>query len=173
VVLPCGDPGETAGVLLLRWEPGALPRDVAGLPPLARVMTTLLRRLAKDTSPRPVETSTPAPGAALDAGGVGSLERDVSPHASGVALRALLEEQEWNVSRVARLLGVTRMTIYNRLRRHGVRREHVPKTAKALRRTAEHATFETAAALVERDDGLKGRPNRSGPAFGAMGQRGG
>jgi hypothetical protein len=40
----------------------------------------------------------------------------------------LLERHEWNVSRVARLLGVTRMTIYNRLRRHRIAREHVRKS---------------------------------------------
>lgn len=49
-------------------------------------------------------------------------------------LITLLESQEWNVARVARVLGVTRMTIYNRLRRHAIPRLKVPKGQKARRR---------------------------------------
>lgn len=40
---------------------------------------------------------------------------------------------EWNVSRVARVLGVTRMTIYNRLRRAGVTRQRVGRRPDARR----------------------------------------
>jgi hypothetical protein len=143
VVLPCGELGEIFGVLLLRWEPGTLPHDMAGLPSLARVITTLLQRLDRHALPRCTATGTTTPGGRLDVLRVGSLEREVSPLASAVALRALLEEQEWNVTRVARLLGVTRMTVYNRLRRNGVRRERVFKTANAIRRAAERAPLET------------------------------
>jgi hypothetical protein len=39
----------------------------------------------------------------------------------------LLERHEWNVARVARALGVTRATVYLRLRRHGIPRRRVPK----------------------------------------------
>lgn len=39
----------------------------------------------------------------------------------------LLQRNEWNVSRVARLQGVTRMTVYNRLRRLGIPRERVQR----------------------------------------------
>lgn len=49
-------------------------------------------------------------------------------------LVTLLESQEWNVARVARVLGVTRMTIYNRLRRHAIPRLKVLKSQKPRRR---------------------------------------
>lgn len=42
-------------------------------------------------------------------------------------LRDLLEEHEWNVARVARILGVTRVTIYERMRRFGIPRKKVPR----------------------------------------------
>jgi hypothetical protein len=43
---------------------------------------------------------------------------------------ASLRQHEWNISRVARQLGLTRRTIYLRLTRWGVVRERVPKTAR-------------------------------------------
>lgn len=42
-------------------------------------------------------------------------------------LRDLLEEHEWNVARVARILGVTRVTVYERMRRFGIHRKKVPR----------------------------------------------
>lgn len=42
-------------------------------------------------------------------------------------LRELLEEHEWNVARVARILGVTRVTIYERMRRFGIPRKKIPR----------------------------------------------
>ncbi len=47
-------------------------------------------------------------------------------------LLLLLNRNEWNISRVARLMGVTRRTIYMRLARHRIPREKVPKTRKRL-----------------------------------------
>jgi hypothetical protein len=43
-------------------------------------------------------------------------------------LLALLNRSEWNLSRVARLLGVTRVTIYNRMARLGIDRLRIRKT---------------------------------------------
>jgi transcriptional regulator with GAF, ATPase, and Fis domain len=48
-------------------------------------------------------------------------------------LLLLLNRNEWNISRVARLMGVTRRTIYMRLARHKIPREKVPKTRRRLR----------------------------------------
>lgn len=49
-------------------------------------------------------------------------------HADPAArLRDLLEEHEWNVARVARILGVTRVTVYERMRRFGIPRKKVPR----------------------------------------------
>jgi len=41
-----------------------------------------------------------------------------------------LERHEWNIARVARLMGVTRRTIYLRLKRYKIDRRRVPKTLK-------------------------------------------
>lgn len=43
-------------------------------------------------------------------------------------LLLLLARNEWNIARVARLMGVTRRTIYLRLQRHHIPRERVPKS---------------------------------------------
>jgi hypothetical protein len=45
-------------------------------------------------------------------------------------LLALLNRNEWNLSRVARLLGVTRVTIYHRMQRLSIARVKVPKTIR-------------------------------------------
>jgi len=42
-------------------------------------------------------------------------------------LLLLLNRNEWNIARVARLMGVTRRTIYLRLQRYNIPRERVPK----------------------------------------------
>lgn len=42
-------------------------------------------------------------------------------------LQLALERNEWNLARVARLLGVTRVTIYKRMERLGIARIKVPK----------------------------------------------
>jgi regulatory Fis family protein len=51
-------------------------------------------------------------------------------------LLLLLVQNEWNISRVARLMGVTRRTIYLRLQRHSIVREKVRKTELPSRRKA-------------------------------------
>ena len=43
-------------------------------------------------------------------------------------LLLLLTRNEWNIARVARLMSVTRRTIYLRLQRYNIPRERVPKT---------------------------------------------
>lgn len=48
-------------------------------------------------------------------------------------LLLLLNRNEWNIARVARLMSVTRRTIYLRLQRYNVPREKVPKTRPRLR----------------------------------------
>jgi len=49
-------------------------------------------------------------------------------------LLLLLVQNEWNISRVSRLMGITRRTIYHRLQRHGIAREKVDKTMLTARR---------------------------------------
>lgn len=53
--------------------------------------------------------------------------------ADAANLAILLESHEWNVSRVARALKVTRMTVYNRMRRAGIPRRRVSKTRQRTR----------------------------------------
>jgi ActR/RegA family two-component response regulator len=47
-------------------------------------------------------------------------------------LLSLLERHEWNIAEVARLLGVTRRTVYMRLQSFGIERKHVPKIYKKM-----------------------------------------
>ena len=42
-----------------------------------------------------------------------------------------LELHEWNIARVAREVGVTRTTVYARMRRLDIPREKIPKTRRA------------------------------------------
>ena len=46
-------------------------------------------------------------------------------------LQQRLELHEWNIARVARELGVTRTTVYARMRRLDIPREKIPKTRRA------------------------------------------
>lgn len=48
-------------------------------------------------------------------------------------LLLLLNRNEWNIARVARLMDVTRRTIYLRLQRYNIPRERVPKTRPRLK----------------------------------------
>ena len=125
VVLPCRDRSGTVGLLLLRWPDEAPPGSLNGLGSLSRVLAALLRRLHGT----PVDASDEE---------CADLVEVTRPRASSVTLRMLLEQHEWNVSRVSRILGVTRMTVYNRMRRLGVPRERVFKTARRLRGAAAH-----------------------------------
>lgn len=44
----------------------------------------------------------------------------------------ILEENDWNIARVSRALGVTRRTLYMRLAAFGIARKKVPRLAKPL-----------------------------------------
>ena len=87
-----------------------------------------------------VEKANPAVvalAAAVKAARVRSAPRDAGEGAvSGreferQRLVAALEHHEWNIARVARLIGVTRRTIYLRLRKYNIDRQRIPKTLKA------------------------------------------
>ena len=58
---------------------------------------------------------------------VGIRSEEVERH----RLLELLKRNEWNLARVARVLGVTRRTVYMRLKRYDIARQKVPKTVKA------------------------------------------
>ncbi|MHC9037273.1 helix-turn-helix domain-containing protein, partial [Cobetia marina] len=59
-------------------------------------------------------SSTPASSAPASVGADGGADADASE------LLELLRHTDWNVSQVARQLGVSRPTIYRRMRRHGL-----------------------------------------------------
>ena len=49
-------------------------------------------------------------------------------------LMRVLNDSEWNLARAARMLGVTRRTVYLRMQRYGIERQRVPKSVRKLRR---------------------------------------
>src|SRR5262245_58047097 len=62
---------------------------------------------------------------------VTAAEAPVKPRLDhGTLLQRTLDENAWNVARVARTLGVTRRTIYMRMQRFGIPRRRVPKILK-------------------------------------------
>jgi transcriptional regulator of acetoin/glycerol metabolism len=56
------------------------------------------------------------------------LERTPVPDIERQKLLLLLKHNEWNIARVARLMNLTRRTIYLRLQRYNIARERVAKT---------------------------------------------
>ena len=74
---------------------------------------------------RPGSAPAPAPEAA---GWEAYLERTPVPDIERQKLLLLLNRNEWNIARVARLMGVTRRTVYLRLQRYNIPRERVYKT---------------------------------------------
>ena len=87
------------------------------------------RRLMKFTAILARALEAPPPPRGVPARG---WERDPGAEAANAGPRegllALLERNEWNIARVARILGVTRRTIYLRLARYGLPREKVRKS---------------------------------------------
>jgi transcriptional regulator of acetoin/glycerol metabolism len=80
------------------------------------------RMLARAVRPEPEPPAREAIGweAYLERTPVHDIERQ--------KLLLLLNKNEWNIARVARLMGVTRRTVYLRLQRYNVPRERVAKT---------------------------------------------
>ncbi len=72
-------------------------------------------------------TQTAAPKASRAEAWESYLERTPVEDMEREKLLLLLNRNEWNIARVARLMGVTRRTIYLRLQRHNIPRERVPK----------------------------------------------
>jgi transcriptional regulator with GAF, ATPase, and Fis domain len=82
------------------------------------------------------DTGAPEPaGQMADSSWETYLERTPVEDMEREKLLLLLNRNEWNIARVARLMGVTRRTIYLRLERYKIPRERVPKT-----RPQRHAT---------------------------------
>jgi hypothetical protein len=70
--------------------------------------------------------------AATSAGGPRRVPEKSPTEEARLQMLSLLERHEWNIAEVARLLGVTRRTVYMRLQSFGIERKHVPKIYKKL-----------------------------------------
>ncbi len=137
VILPCCTRrGDLLGLVLLEWTDPPKQADLVGLPALTGVLAALLGRMFGDQSEAP-DGDEPL---ALSASS-----------AQSVRLRALLEKHEWNVSLVARVMGVTRMTVYNRMRALGIERVRVRKGNP--RRGSERVLAASATPVASQADG--------------------
>ncbi len=146
VILPCCTRrGDLLGLVLLEWAESPRQADLAGLPALTGVLAALLWRIFGDES----EVHDSSAPLALSASS-----------AQSVRLRALLEKHEWNVSLVARVMSVTRMTIYNRMRALGIERVHIRKSNP--RRRKERALVASATLATAHADG-SAAPKVDGP----------
>jgi len=89
-----------------------------------------LERLSKFS--RIVAKSVQDTGSGRSAGPADSweayLERTPVEDMEREKLLLLLNRNEWNIARVARMMGVTRRTVYLRLQRYNIPRERVPKS---------------------------------------------
>jgi hypothetical protein len=74
------------------------------------------------------DVATPAPAGPSAESWEAYLERTPVEDMEREKLLLLLNRNEWNIARVARMMGVTRRTVYLRLQRYGIPRERVAKT---------------------------------------------
>jgi hypothetical protein len=81
------------------------------------------RIVAKSVS----DTASPHEGGGTDSWEA-YLERTPVEDMEREKLLLLLNRNEWNIARVARMMGVTRRTVYLRLQRYNIPRERVPKS---------------------------------------------
>ena len=112
-LLPLTREGGLVGVVL--------PEGVASsLEGVDLILTAIVAAVMVAMAPRPL-------GGDLDQF-VGIRSDEVERH----RLVELLKRNEWNLARVARVLGVTRRTVYMRLKRYDIARQKVPKTVKGV-----------------------------------------
>jgi hypothetical protein len=74
------------------------------------------------------DTASPRRGGAGGDSWEAYLERTPVEDMEREKLLLLLNRNEWNIARVARMMGVTRRTVYLRLQRYNIPRERVPKS---------------------------------------------
>jgi hypothetical protein len=116
LVLPCSDERCLSGLAYIEG-PGVRRRsNLSLLVPLSQILARVARGAA-------------GPSAVSPADG-----QETLGNADAAQLYVLMERHEWNVARVARFIGVTRMTVYNRLRRAGLARKRVAKAPRRKHR---------------------------------------
>jgi|SRR5215470_8568007 len=123
-VVPILDDERLTGLLYVSTQDRRFTddRDQVALVQFARIAAMAL------TAP----AELPIPETAVDL----YLERTGVDDVARQQLLVLLEKHEWNIARVARLMGVTRATIYNRIAKLGIERRHVPKALGPKRQPA-------------------------------------
>ena len=82
------------------------------------------RIVAKSVNDTAANVHSGSPGESWEA----YLERTPVEDMEREKLLLLLNRNEWNIARVARMMGVTRRTVYLRLQRYNIPRERVPKS---------------------------------------------
>jgi hypothetical protein len=114
-LLPVFDEQQFVGLLYVRASGDTLGSDGDNevLDRFGRIAAMALSAPAAASGRNPVELY-------LERTSMHDVERD--------QLLRLLDTNEWNIARVARILGITRATVYNRLARHGLARRRIPKT---------------------------------------------
>jgi hypothetical protein len=116
-VFPVFDGDRLAALLYLEGQ------EIAASPPVdLQRLLALARELVRGA---PREPERPAAGDGWEA----YLERTPIRDIERRKLSLLLDRNEWNISRVARILGVTRRTVYLRLQRYRIPRQHVSKSS--------------------------------------------
>ena len=93
--------------------------DAHDIERLAKFSRIIAKAVADGAAPAPAGRSGESWESYLERTPVEDMERE--------KLLLLLNRNEWNIARVARLMGVTRRTIYLRLQRYNIPRERVPK----------------------------------------------
>src|SRR4029453_9205987 len=94
--------------------------DGRALEGLAKFSRIVAKSVNDSSSPRPAGGSGDSWESYLERTPVEDMERE--------KLLLLLNRNEWNIARVARMMGVTRRTVYLRLQRYNIPRERVPKS---------------------------------------------
>ena len=120
LALPCLEKSELMGVLYVDTPGPAFRLPPEQLATFSGIFGRAIRALAS-----PLNNQRSDWAMELDRAEPDALERE--------RLLLLLTRNEWNISRVARILNVTRMTVYNRLVRFNIPRERVSKTQRRVR----------------------------------------
>jgi len=94
--------------------------DAHDLERLSKFSRIVAKSVNDTSAPRPAGGSGDSWEAYLERTPVEDMERE--------KLLLLLNRNEWNIARVARMMGVTRRTVYLRLQRYNIPRERVPKS---------------------------------------------
>jgi Bacterial regulatory protein, Fis family/GAF domain len=94
--------------------------DAHDLERLSKFSRIVAKSVNDTVAPRPAGGSSDSWEAYLERTPVEDMERE--------KLLLLLNRNEWNIARVARMMGVTRRTVYLRLQRYNIPRERVPKS---------------------------------------------